>query len=624
MKFDKQYVYILLLLALGMFSCTQEKHADLKVLQLNTWIHGARVPGAAGGIVDLIVQTDPDVVLLCELDAGSDTPLAQQLIDELGKRGKTYCGDGKNRQTGILSKYTLENVSVLLPTVERHRPVVKAHVTVNGRTVAIYSAHLDHLHYGPYLPRGYNGAGGKSDAPQVDPDSILALNRTAWRDEAIRGFLREAEAEKAKGRLVIIGGDFNEPSHLDWQEDTKDIRDHRGAAVRWDVSQMLSGAGYVDAYRQLYPNALTHPGFTWPAGNTSVKPEDLCSADADVRDRIDFIYYCPQPGVTLSEACLVGPAASVACGKITAEDTGDAILEPQSVWPSDHKGNLTVFRIAPEPADGVASCPEKEKKLTFAFLTDVHLNAANVNNRFNGFKQALERAKNENPAFLIFGGDVVEISGIGPMLSRRQTDSLYTAFRQAIEQTGLPCYQAIGNHDRYFDAETGCTAGDEVFKSYFGDSYYTFEEKGVRFFVLNSVQHDGTGDLCIGAEQMEWLKRELVRISLATPIVAVTHVPVYSLYYPVVENRFVPNDVIRNYRELLHAFREHNLKLVLQGHQHLHEEMLLQDVQYITGGAVCAGWWGGSFHGTEMGFLSVQVDVAGKFTWAYVNFGWAP
>ncbi|MDR1335258.1 MAG: endonuclease/exonuclease/phosphatase family protein, partial [Tannerella sp.] len=274
---NKQLICVLLL-AFCAFSCTQEKHVDLKVLQLNTWIHGARVPGAAGGIVDLIDRTDPDVVLLCELDAGSKTPLMQQLTDELGKRGKTYFNDGKNLQTGILSKYALENISALLPTVERHRPLVKAQITVNGRTTILDSAHLDHLHYGPYLPRGYNGSGGKLDAPATHPDSILTENRTGWRDEAIRGFLRDAEVEKAKGHFVIIGGDFNEPSHLDWQEDTKDIRDHRGAAVRWDVSQMLSEAGYIDVYRHFYPNVLTHPGFTWPAGNTSARLEDLYSA----------------------------------------------------------------------------------------------------------------------------------------------------------------------------------------------------------------------------------------------------------------------------------------------------------------------------------------------------------
>jgi hypothetical protein len=347
MKINKQLIYVVLL-TLGAFSCTQEKSVDLKVLQLNTWIHGERVPGAAGGIVDLIEHTGPDVVLLCELDAGSETPLAQQLIDELGKRGKTYFGDGKNLQTGILSRYPLEHVSAFFPTVERHRPLVKAQITVNGRKAMIYSAHLDHLHYGPYLPRGYNGEGGKLEAPVTHPDSILADNRISWRDEAIRSFLWEEGIERARGNFVIIGGDFNEPSHLDWQEDTKDIRDHRGAVVGWDVSQLLYEARYLDAYRHRYPNALTHPGFTWPAGNTFARLEDLYPApDADKRDRIDFIYYHPAPGIDLIDAYIVGPTASVIYGQIAPDDTADATLDPPITWPSDHKANLATFRFRP-------------------------------------------------------------------------------------------------------------------------------------------------------------------------------------------------------------------------------------------------------------------------------------
>jgi predicted phosphodiesterase len=72
--------------------------------------------------------------------------------------------------------------------------------------------------------------------------------------------------------------------------------------------------------------------------------------------------------------------------------------------------------------------------------------------------------------------------------------------------------------------------------------------------------------------------------------------------------------VITNYKALLKVFEEHNLKLVLQGHQHLYEEIFSQDVQYITAGAVCAGWWSGAFHGTEEGFLVVEVDSNNKFT----------
>ena len=56
----------------------------------------------------------------------------------------------------------------------------------------------------------------------------------------------------------------NEPSHLDWKENTKNLWDHNGTVVRWDCSVLLENAGFKDAYRTKYPNPVTHPGFTFP------------------------------------------------------------------------------------------------------------------------------------------------------------------------------------------------------------------------------------------------------------------------------------------------------------------------------------------------------------------------
>lgn len=324
----------------------------MKVLQLNVWVNASRVEGGEQGLAGVVDRTEADVVLLCELYGGEkETPLTQKLVDELGRRGKTYYADGCGLPVGILSKYRPEAVASFRPTPEEQddAPVLKAHIRVNGRTVTLYSLHLDHRNYAPYLSRGYRAdTWTKADAPVTHPDSILRANRLAWRDESIRGFIQDAQRETDRGHIVIAGGDFNEPSHLDWQEDTKEMRDHRGAVVCWDVSRMLGQAGYVDAWRRRFPNAVTHPGFTWPAGNKDAPPEELFYApEADERDRIDFIYYYPQPGVGLSSIRIVGPAASVDHGKIAAEQTACDILEPPGVWPSDHKGNLAVFRIAP-------------------------------------------------------------------------------------------------------------------------------------------------------------------------------------------------------------------------------------------------------------------------------------
>lgn len=257
-------------------------------------------------------------------------------------------------------------------------------------------------------------------------------------------------------------------------------------------------------------------------------------------------------------------------------------------------------------------------------MTDIHLNKANGNDRYNGLLQAIDKVKKSKVDFIVIGGDVVDVSGMGKNMGKRDADSLYVVYKETFDKTGIEYYPTIGNHDRYFDKENGFVNGDEIFNSYFGKSYYTFEKKGVRFFIINSVQSTDKGGLSVGDEQLGWLKGELSNVSKTTPIIVSTHVPVYSLYYPVVEGTYKFVDVIANYKELLKAFEGYNLKLVLQGHQHLHEEMLLQDVQYITGDAVCAGWWGGAFHGTEEGFLEVEIDKKDEITWEYIDYGWTP
>lgn len=272
-----------------------------------------------------------------------------------------------------------------------------------------------------------------------------------------------------------------------------------------------------------------------------------------------------------------------------------------------------------------STAQHSDKKLRFAFLTDIHLNTANDGERLKGLKQALDKTKELNVDFIITGGDQVDISGMSAnALSRMDADSLYTVLKKTLDSSGLTYYPTLGNHDRYWDTENGFVNGDELFKTYFKESHYTFEANGVHFFILNSVESGGNTGYVVGEKQIEWIKLNLKDIDSKTPIVVSTHVPFYSLYYPLVENKYVFVDVISNYKEVLEIFENHNLEIVLQGHQHIHEEIKLQGVQFLTGGAVCAGWWAGAFHGTEEGFLIVDVDKNNNFSWEYIDYGWTP
>ena len=121
---------------------------------------------------------------------------------------------------------------------------------------------------------------------------------------------------------------------------------------------------------------------------------------------------------------------------------------------------------------------------------------------------------------------------------------------------------------------------------------------------------------------MEWLKNDLNSIGKERPVVVSLHVPMLSLYYPVVEGNFKGIDMVTDTKAVFELLKAYNLKLILQGHQHIHEEILERNHQFITGGAISANWWNGSLADTEEGYILVHVDADYNFSWEYIDYQW--
>ena len=158
--------------------------------------------------------------------------------------------------------------------------------------------------------------------------------------------LENAKKELDKGAIVILAGDLNEPSHLDWVESTKDMFEHNGCIVPWQTSLLLTESGFIDAFRQMYPDPATHPGLTWPVNNEGIPVSDLAwAAEADERDRIDYIYYYPDSRFSLVDIKMVGPTGTIVRGERVAADTQEPIIDQAGEhWPSDHRGLLMTIR----------------------------------------------------------------------------------------------------------------------------------------------------------------------------------------------------------------------------------------------------------------------------------------
>ena len=276
---------------------------------------------------------------------------------------------------------------------------------------------------------------------------------------------------------------------------------------------------------------------------------------------------------------------------------------------------------------GSTLCKQSSSEFSFAFLTDIHLQPEL--NALEGYKKAIDAVNERNPDFVITGGDQI-MDALGVDYGRATT--LYDMYIEATSEFNMPVYNTLGNHDVFgLSEESGIDPSHpEYYKNLFqhrlGKTYYSFDHRGWHFMVLDSIGQtaDRTYFGWIDPEQMAWIAEDLKTIGKDTPIVLSTHIPFISAIRQIREGSTEANPegwVIVNSKEVLELFRGYNLKLVLQGHLHSLEEIMVGGITFITGGAVSADWWEGPFHGLEEGFVLIKIRED-EFDWEYVDFGW--
>ncbi len=181
-----------------------------------------------------------------------------------------------------------------------------------GEAVAMINTHLDYVQDGPNrLARG------------VPVEDVLATEEEV-RLSSINTLLPSATRLLGEGWPVLLTGDLNQPSHLDWTAAT--AGQHGGLGpVDWPVSEALVEAGLRDSYREAHPDPVTHPGNTWGA---------VAGGKGSPR-RIDYAY--------------VGGPAEVLSSKVVGERGGEGVDRGYPTWTSDHRGVLTRLLVTPAP-----------------------------------------------------------------------------------------------------------------------------------------------------------------------------------------------------------------------------------------------------------------------------------
>lgn len=198
-----------------------------------------------------------------------------------------------------------------------------------GRVAALVNVHP--------ASRGY----GTRRLAKGEPLGRVLLRERKVRVGELQPSLDAAASIMDAGVPVILLGDFNAPSHLDWTSASIGALPHLTQSVPWPTSIATEAVGLVDAYRAVYPDPVARPGLTWPADRPFVDGYNP-AADGHSADRIDFMY--------------VSPDVAVASIKVVGEQASpftDLAVDP---WPTDHRGLLASLQIsAARPAPVVSA-----------------------------------------------------------------------------------------------------------------------------------------------------------------------------------------------------------------------------------------------------------------------------
>ncbi|WP_099114338.1 endonuclease/exonuclease/phosphatase family protein [Xenorhabdus miraniensis] len=216
----------------------------LKIFTLNIWLEGIIVKGGYEGIINAIISTNADLIALSEVKNYNNIDFTKRLVKTLNDKGIKYYSYKSTNDASILSRYPIIKHS----NFDRF---TKALIKINNTYIDFYSGHLDYKNAAYYLPRGYDGNTWKelANGPDTDINDILRENNQSQRPNSIKLFINDAQNEINNNHLIILVGDFNEPSWMDWSEETKNLFDHNGAVVPWTSSKLLTNSGYLDTYR---------------------------------------------------------------------------------------------------------------------------------------------------------------------------------------------------------------------------------------------------------------------------------------------------------------------------------------------------------------------------------------
>ena len=237
---------------------------EFKVMAWNILRSGNQIENGVDNVADMIKEINPDIVLMVET-YGSGPYIAKKNgynFHLVAKEGTAL--DDKSVNLSIYSKFPFgERIDTDYPFF-----LGGIEIFINNKKVRFFS---NWFHYQPW--------NNKPEDMGKTVQELLEWERTEHRYNMIQKVLPyfEKYAKESDSIPIIVGGDMNSPSHLDWSEKTKNI--HNGLVVPWYSTKVFEDLGFTDSFREKNPNPIKHPGITWD------------HKERDDSHRIDYIFY---------------------------------------------------------------------------------------------------------------------------------------------------------------------------------------------------------------------------------------------------------------------------------------------------------------------------------------------
>ena len=119
------------------------------------------------------------------------------------------------------------------------------------------------------------------------------------------------------------------------------------------------------------------------------------------------------------------------------------------------------------------------------------------------------------PDFIVFTGDLTHTTDDPKERRKRLAE-----FREIVSELKVKDVRFIpGEHDASMD-------NGAAYKEFFGNTYYSYDHKGVHFVMLDNVSDPGAN---IGETQLSWLAADLGKQRKDAHIVVFTHRPLFDL-----------------------------------------------------------------------------------------------